>query len=105
MKAVLIALCLTICILPQATKAHSSFINLCKVVDVTITGWVLYATAATEDGEITKLEVFKLSNGEKVRSQNCSGYSCNVSLSGLPSGLYSAKVYCKNTTYTEQFSL
>ena len=74
-----------------------------RAVEVNISGWVLYATSDTEDGTITKIEVLN-HRGQVVLTENgCSGYSCSTSISGLPSGVYTAKVVCAYTTYTEVF--
>lgn len=105
MKQILIACLLGIGTLLPSTEVKSSIVNYARTVNIHIDSWVLYADSQTEDGTISKIEVYRLSTGEKVRQQFCSGYSCSVNLNGLPAGNYSAKVICQYVTTTYQFVL
>ncbi|HRG87527.1 MAG TPA: Ig-like domain-containing protein [Chitinophagales bacterium] len=106
MKRILFACLLGAGTLLPSTEAKSSVVYFSKVVDVTISGWVLTAISQTEDGVINKIEVYHNGTMELVLYQACggTGYSCNLDVSDLASGTYTAKVYCTNTVYTEQFS-
>ena len=104
MKKLLFAVLVGLVALAPTQFVKSSIANAYhRVVEVNISGWVLYATSDTEDGTITKIEVLN-HRGQVVLTENrCSGYSCSTSISGLPSGVYTAKVVCAYTTYTEVF--
>jgi hypothetical protein len=67
-------------------------------------GSSLQATSDDYTGTITMIRIFN-GSGAKVRQQSCSGYSCSISLSGLPGGDYSAQVTTTLTTYYENFSI
>lgn len=106
-KVVLLACLIGIGLLLPTAKVNSSVVNhFCKrVVDVSVEGFDLLCTSQSDDGTITKVEIHQQNPHRIVLTQYCSGYSCVVDLSGLPSGTYGAKVFCANTTYTEVFSL
>ncbi len=103
MKKVLITCLLGMGVLLPTEMVKSSVIYYSRIVDVAISGWVLTATSNPEDGTISTIEIIRASTMEVVLTQSCSGYSCAVGLSGLPGGVYIAKVTCTNTTYSKQF--
>ena len=86
------------------TSNAAGLISFKKVVAI-IDGWVLFATSNTDEGEITQINVYRLSTGELVRSQQCSGYEASVNLKDLPHGGYSAIITCQYTYMTKQFKL
>lgn len=104
MKQILIVCLLGIGMLLPSQEVKSSE-PYRRIVDVHIDFPALIADSDTEDGTISKIEIYKVSTGEKVRQTFCSGYSCSINLSGLPAGNYNAKVICQYTTYTQGFTL
>lgn len=77
-----------------------------KQVNGTISDYIYMVTSDTSDGQIMLIEIYNLSTGVLVRSQqNDSGYEASISLKGLPHGGYSAKIYCENIMVTRQLKL
>jgi hypothetical protein len=74
-------------------------------VNVYIEGSILSATSDAGSGEITTVEIYLQSPWTLKKRKACSGYSCQVSLSGLPAGTYVARVYTTMTTYDHTFVL
>jgi hypothetical protein len=105
MKQILIACLLGMgTLLPTSEAKSNAIINFIRTVNIHISGWVLIADSGTEDGTISKIEIYKLSTGQKVLTQACSnGYSCEVNIVNLEPGNYSAKIICQYTTQTRQF--
>ncbi|MFM2306538.1 MAG: hypothetical protein RLZZ367_1207 [Bacteroidota bacterium] len=108
MKQILLAALLSAGALLPSNEAKSSAVySFHRVVDVTISGWVLNAFSQSENGVINQIEIYQNGTMTLVLYQACggSGYSCSVDLSDLADGTYTAKVYCTNTVYSEQFTI
>ena len=105
MKQILIACLLGIGTLLPSNEVKSSVIYYARIVDIHISGWVLSANSQTEDGTISKMEVYLLSTGELMQTQGCNDYNCSMNLSSLHHGNYSVKITCQYTTVTKQFVL
>ncbi len=99
----LIALGMLLPTVNNTADAASHFAK--REVVTSIQDWVYLATSGTEDGVINKIQIYRLSTGEMVRSQEFGDYSASVDLKGLPSGGYSARVICQYITVTKQFKL
>lgn len=72
-----------------------------------IEGWVLSATSNNEEGNIKRIEIYRIPTGEFARAQDYAGTSnfAAIDLQGLPHGNFSARVYCTNVVATKQFKL
>ncbi|HLP53202.1 MAG TPA: hypothetical protein VK154_20075 [Chitinophagales bacterium] len=102
--ASLVAMTLLLPALNNTSNAASIFVQ--RVVNIAISGWTFFATSETADGTITRIEIYRLSTGERVRASNCNGtYECSVDLSGLPHGGYCGIIICQNVTVSKQFKL
>ncbi len=99
----LIALGMLLPTVNNTADAASHFAK--RTVSAYLTEWVVYATSGTEDGVIQKIDVIRLSTGERVVLQECGSYECSVNLNGLPHGGYSVRIVCQNITVTKQFKL
>jgi hypothetical protein len=105
MKTILLTALLGISNLLSSYNTKCNSIINPKVIDVTITGWVLYATSGASDGQITKIDIYSINTGDKVRTQTCQGYSCSVNLDGLAHGTYAAVVTCQYNAFSQEFSI
>ncbi|MFM2306121.1 MAG: hypothetical protein RLZZ367_790 [Bacteroidota bacterium] len=101
--ASLVAVALMLPAMNFTSQAAGSF-NFKRVVTF-IEGWVLFATSNADEGQIKQINVYRLTTGELVKSQQCGGYDCSVSLKDLPKGAYSAMIVCEYTSYSKQFKL
>jgi hypothetical protein len=105
MKKVLLAALLGLGTLLPSTEAKSSMIVQHRIISITIEGNWLRASSDASSGNISQIQIYKVSTGELVRTQSCDGYSCSISISGLPTGLYVANVIATNATSKKQFSI
>lgn len=105
MKKLMLMVALAAAICWPLEEVKATMVKPChRIVDVNISGWVLYATSQTEDGTISKIEIYRNSDMALMLTQNsCSGYACSIDISSLAAGGYVAKVYCTYTTYNKQF--
>lgn len=105
MKQILIVCLLGMGLLLPQNKVTAKEFYTKRIVDVWIEGAVLTANSDAYTGGITEVQIYN-SSDQKVLAQSCGGgYSCQVSLSGLPGGTYRAKVTTTLTTYNEYFSI
>lgn len=102
---------LFVCLLGMASLLPSNKITAATpsaaascIIDCYIEGAVLLATSDESTGTLISITIFNASNQE-VRHQNCSGYSCSVSLVNLRSGHYTAHVVATNGSYNEEFNI
>ena len=108
MKQILIACLIGMGLLLPTAKVKSSVdysFFYKRVIDVGLEGYDLLATSDSETGTLVEVDVYQKSTGELVRNQSCSGYSCKVSLSGLPSGDYLVEVSTTLSYYQETVTL
>ena len=99
----LIALGMLLPTVNNTADAASHFAK--RNIGATMEGYVLFATSDVEDGVIQKIDVIRLSTGERVILQECGGYECSVNMNGLPRGGYSVKITCQYATVTKQYKL
>src|SRR4051812_18490689 len=104
MKRMLIVCLLGMGLLLPYNKITAKEFFTKRIVDVYKDGWALHATSDDHTGNITTVRIFN-GSGAKVLQQSCSGYSCTVSLVGLPAGDYTAQVTTSMTVYTETFTI
>lgn len=104
MKQILFICLLGIGTLLPTTEAKSNITNVFKKVDVHVVTGVLYSTSQSTDGIINHVEIYDSGMSLVAYQMGNSTYSCTVDLSDLNPGLYTAKVYCTNTTHTECFT-
>lgn len=105
MKKILLACLLGIGLLTPAIEAKSSIAIISRIVNITIEGWVLLANSDAASGTIQQIQIYDVATGVLVRTQNCEGYSCTASLSGLRPGVYLAVVITTNAVTKKQFSI
>ena len=105
MKKVLFLCLLGVGVLLPTGQAKSSVIVQARVVTVHVEGWALTANSDAESGTINQIQVFNLTTGLLVREETCGGYSCAVSLVGLPPAIYIAYVTTTNTVVSKKFKL
>ncbi len=105
MKQILIACLLGMgALLPTTEVKSNAIVNYIRTIDIHISGWVLTAESDTTDGTISKIEIYRLSTGEKVLTQICGDeYSCGVNIFKLAPGNYSATITCQYTVQSKQF--
>lgn len=89
-------------LLPAINQAARNFLYH-RIIDVYIEEYVLIASSGSDDGPLTHINIRQTSNNELVLSQDLSGYSASVDISGLNSGSYTARVYTSVKNYTEVF--
>ncbi len=102
---------LFVCLLGMASLLPSNKITAAtpsaaasRIIDCYVEGAILLATSDESTGTLISITIFNASNQE-VRYQNCSGYSCSVSLVNLRSGHYTAHVVATNGSYNEEFNI
>src|SRR5688572_9191389 len=105
MKKVLLACLLGLGTLAPANEAKSSTVVKHRIATITIEATWLRATSDAASGPIQRIEIYNVNTGALVRTQNCDGYSCQVSLTGLPGGLYVGWAITTNTTAKKQFNI
>jgi hypothetical protein len=105
MKKVLLACLLGLGTLATSTEAKSSMVVQHRIISITIEGWVFRANSDQSSGPIETIQIYNVLTGVLVRSQSCDSYSCSVSLTGLPFGLYVGNVITTNGTAKKSFSL
>jgi len=76
-----------------------------KIVNCSLEGQQLLASSSQSDGQLKWIKVISYPALSIVASTTCDGYSCSLSVSGLPAGQYYAEVLCNRTTYTFWFTL
>lgn len=101
--ASLVAVALMLPAMNFTSQAAGAF-NFKRVVTF-IEGWVLFATSNVDEGQIKQINIYRLTTGELVKSQQCGGYDCSVSVKDLPKGAYSAMIVCEYISYSKQFKL
>ncbi len=75
-----------------------------RIVDIMLEGNVLIASSDASTGTINEVKIYN-SSKQKVVDQTCyGGYVCDVDVSGLPSGFYTAQVFTTMTVYSENFA-
>jgi len=89
-------------LLPATTTTAKESISK-RIINVTMEDWVLVGTSQTEDGPIVNMSVLTVPGGTRVASQSCSGYTCSLNISGLPSGAYVVWVTTTNSNFSKQF--
>ncbi|MCW5908890.1 MAG: hypothetical protein KIS94_13585 [Chitinophagales bacterium] len=102
MNRILLVCLLGIALLWNNSATAEKATTVTRIVDCQIEGHILIASSQQEDGVIIKVQIFNSSN-ELQFEESCSGYVCYVDLSGLHSGVYTAKVITTNTVYTWGF--
>lgn len=107
MKQILMVCLLGMGLLLPVTKVNSSVVNqfVHRVIDITMDGFVLFATSDSNTGTITQIKVWNNVSHKLELTQSCSGYACSVYVGGLPSGAYIAKVFTTNSFYTYEFTV
>ncbi len=76
-----------------------------KIVDCHLEGQQLLASSSQSDGQLKWIKVISYPSLSIVAYTTCDGYSCSVSVAGLPSGQYYAEVLCHRTTHEFWFNL
>jgi|GEM_PF-5009555 hypothetical protein len=84
---------------PEKTNAEK------KIVDCSLEGQVLLASSNQSDGELKWIKIISYPSLNMVAYTTCEGYSCSLSVAGLPTGQYYAEVLCHRTTHTFWFNL
>lgn len=92
-------------LLPTAKVKSSVNTVICRIVDVNVQQDILLASSDAQTGGITKVKVYDADEVLVLTQQCGGGYSCEVDISGLHSGNYTAQVITTLTTYTEGFSV
>ncbi|MBP6731210.1 MAG: hypothetical protein KA149_04080 [Chitinophagales bacterium] len=107
MKKILLAAMICVGLLLPAINNTSSANHIVKRLVTSISGWVYSATSNAEEGNINRIEIYRIPSGEFARAQECGGESntCSIDLQGLPHGSYTARIYCANTIVSKQFKL
>ena len=89
-------------LLPAINNAAKGFFTH-RLIDIFIEDYAMMVASEGEDGPLVQVKIRRTSDQVLVLTENLSGYSDEVDISGLPSGTYSAKVYTTLTNYTEVF--
>lgn len=105
MKKYLLVCFLAIGTLLPTSELKSSAVAQARIITITMEDYALEANSDPATGNILQIQIFRLPNGEMVRSQGCESPSCSISLEGLPTGAYIAYVIAQNGTATKKFKI
>ena len=106
MKKFLLACLLGMGMLTPAIEAKSSMITIIsRIINIHIEGWVFLASAGPSSGNLQQIQIYDANTSELVRTQNCDGSSCSISLSGLRPGMYLGVVIATNEVTKKKFTI